>query len=476
MFKKYGPNKYLSYLYFIIPIILSCFLITPENDLWFLLSIGRYIVSKKIPYTDILSMHTSFSFVSQQWLTATIFYLVYKVFLGIGIHFLLIIINSFILYFLYKICLIKSNGKVFISVLISSFIDILLECTFITPRPQVFTILIITILIYILEVIHKNNNSKLIYLIPILSLFQINIQGAMWLCLFILILPYLVEDIYYYFKNKNKFIFKLLLIVLISFLVGFINPYGISLITYPFRSYGISYINEIVKEMSSFNLTGQMFIKLYSYLLLFLFILISTIIFTSKNKLKIHEYFLFLGTLYMALINMRNHFIFYICGVSVIASFINIKDSKSSYKPKLLYLILLLIIIFSITYNIYNNNYTYTNKNDIFVKYLDKNASKDIKIFTDYDDGNYLEYCGYKPYIDTRAEVFLKVNNKKEDVFIEYYNLISGNLDYNEFLNKYNFDYLIVNKGNNFYKYLKNNSSYELIITSNDRGLFKLTS
>ena len=44
MFKKYKPSKYLSYLYFFIPVLLSTMIIIiKERDIWFILSYGRYI-------------------------------------------------------------------------------------------------------------------------------------------------------------------------------------------------------------------------------------------------------------------------------------------------------------------------------------------------------------------------------------------------------------------------------------------------
>ena len=66
-----------------------------------------------------------------------------------------------------------------------------------------------------------------------------------------------------------------------------------------------------------------------------------------------------------------------------------------------------------------------------------------------------MEYMGYKCYIDPRAEVFYKSNNKKEDILVEYVNL--GTLvNPKNFLEKYNFDYLLVSKSDSLYYYLKN--------------------
>lgn len=44
-----------------------------DNDIWFLLSHGRYVVQYGWPTTDPLSMHEGLDFVMQQWLSAVIF-------------------------------------------------------------------------------------------------------------------------------------------------------------------------------------------------------------------------------------------------------------------------------------------------------------------------------------------------------------------------------------------------------------------
>ena len=78
----------------------------------------------------------------------------------------------------------------------------------------------------------------------------------------------------------------------------------------------------------------------------------------------------------------------------------------------------------------------------------------------------------YKPYIDSRAEVFIKKNNKKEDVLDEYYKLLNGDLDMNLFINKYKFDYIIVNSYEKFYDFIKESSDYELVYEGENKITF----
>ena len=59
--------------------------------------------------------------------------------------------------------------------------------------------------------------------------------------------------------------------------------------------------------------------------------------------------------------------------------------------------------------------------------------------------------------MDTRAELFLKSINQKDDIFIENYYLQYRDGDIDSFLNKYKFTHLLILKGDRLY----DNDSYE---------------
>ena len=91
----------------------------------------------------------------------------------------------------------------------------------------------------------------------------------------------------------------------------------------------------------------------------------------------------------------------------------------------------------------------------------DMDKSK-FKVYGDYDEGGYVEYRGYKSYVDPRMEVFLKANNGKEDIFSEFYSLQHGDLDKAEFLKKYDFDFLVIREYDKLYNSVDENE-YELV-------------
>lgn len=441
-----------------------------ESDIWFLLSYGRKVLTSGFPNYDFLSMHNNLLFVMQQWLSAVSFYSVYKVLGGTGLFLLVFSINLLIIYFLYKLCMLISDNKVFNSVITVCVIDILLQTFFLVPRPFLYSLLLFIIIIYILELFLKKN-SRAIYLLPLVSLLLINYHASMWLCLFIFSMPYLVELLYLYYKQQDKRISKLILILVISFLVGFLNPYGIKNMFYSLTSYGVDIINKEIIEMSNLTFKEPLYLPNH-FFLVSLFTLLSFMTF-SKKKPTIRQVFLTFGIIYMAFSNFRNISIFYACVLPYLSMYLPFEETNTKELPIKLYILEIIIIILVLGINISNNKYYLKNINQKYIDYLDKYASKDIKLYADYNNGSYFEYSGYHPYLDSRAEIFIKKNNKKEDIFDEACKVKKGTINYKKFLQKYNFDYIIVEDDDSLYYYLEKDKNYRVVLKGKNKKLYQ---
>ena len=169
---------------------------------------------------------------------------------------------------------------------------------------------------------------------------------------------------------------------------------------------------------------------------------------------------LFMGTTYLALSHTRGILFLLLVGMLPVLDNFNgfNKISNVSIKPnKYVYLIYLILLLAMGSFCAFNIKFVKEEQYRLyaFANYLDNFADKDIKLYTDYNNGGYMEYKGYKCYIDSRAEVFYKSNNKKQDVMVEYVNLFS-NVNPKDFLNKYDFDYLLVANYDGLYYYLEN--------------------
>lgn len=468
--KKYTPSKYTSYMLFFLPMFFAMFMdFSREPDTWFLLSHGRYVLNNGIPYTEILSMHSDFSFMMQQWLSATVFYGVYKLFGEFGLYIFYLLMCGVVTYLIYRLCMIISNKKIYVSTLVTVISILMLQLNYIEVRPQLFSYVILLVLMILLQLFYKDENNKMIYLLPVISIVLINFHAAFFPMFIIICMPYLAE----YLLKKDKRFIKLLIIIFISCLTSLINPYGMDALTYGFSSYGVGNTKEFVIEMMPFDLSNKV-VLMESFEFLGLFLLANTIMIFSnkKEKLKIHTILYIYGFFFMGLIGMKNVSFYYLFALPFVCKFINIKDGKDTFIPYKTYALLGIILLSFFCINLYRGSYKLESGIEDVVTYLDKNASKDITLYTDYHTGSYVEFDGYKPYIDSRAEVYLKKNNGKKDVLDEYYKLLKGTLDMDKFIDTYKFDYIMVNSYEKFYEFIKNNDDYELVYEGKNKITF----
>ena len=96
-------------------------------------------------------------------------------------------------------------------------------------------------------------------------------------------------------------------------------------------------------------------------------------------------------------------------------------------------------------------------------------SKQDLKIYGNYNDGGYLEFRGYHSYLDPRAEVFIKANNGKADVLEEWEDFQRNKIKLQDFLNKYNFDYLLVDSYDR-QLYETQDNGYEVIYEYTEYG------
>lgn len=79
----------------------------------------------------------------------------------------------------------------------------------------------------------------------------------------------------------------------------------------------------------------------------------------------------------------------------------------------------------------------------------------------------------YKHILMQDQELYQKQINKKEDIFTEYMNIRKGNIDYQEFVDKYQFTHILVAEETPFRNWLKYESNYKCVIESDEYDLYE---
>lgn len=446
-----------------------------DNDIWFLLSHGRYVVTEGIPYEEPLTIHSGFSFVMQQWLSSVFFYKIYFKFGKIGLIGLLVALSIVIACLIFFLTLICSEKKVKTSSL-CSFVSILGICLwFVQTRPQTLTYIIILIEILALELYVQKEKTRYLLPLPLLSLLQINLHASMWGLLFVFMLPYFVNAFsfkWFVFSSKGYKKSPLIIATLLMFVVGFVNPYGKDAMLYVVSSYGQELIDNTVTEMAS--LTIKEFHGIYFFVIVFLTALLF--IGSKKTEFSVRYALLFVGTALLSLLSQKSLAYFFIACVPFLSNLLSEFDdsivlfNENQRKNRFvkcflpIYLVLVFVVSLGVRVSNYNENKSYPGSKgaiDYLTEYVEDTAS--LKIYTNYTDGGYAEYKGFKVYMDARAEVFIKANNDKEDIFLEYICLQEGELHYSDFLDKYSFDYIVVDNTDLLSCYLQKDDDFVVI-------------
>ena len=477
---RFLKNNWL-FILFIIPFIFVCYgNKNPDNDIWFLLTSGRYVLQFGIPSIDPFTIHEGLSLIMQQWLSATILWQLYDWFGQIGLLFLFFLLFFCLSFMVYQLYYKTSNNK-FLSILFSA-IAMLLISEFIVMRPQIFTYCLLLLELYFLESYVYSSNKKYLWCLPILSLLLINLHASMWYFQFVFFLPFFINS----FKIK-KFTIQsydikpILKIMLLMVVIAFINPYGYKAFTFLFKSYGIDLINSYVREMKTipFDLYGK------SVLVLLLLVILSMNFF-KKLKLDIRHICFLCGTTILTYMHFKcyPYFIFmaFYCLAYLFKDFSfkkiikNIKFLKNIYVNKWVRtlfngflvgsFIMLFLTLFYTGYHSIKYFSFHSGGIEKAVLYIKDNYDVDkVRLFIDYNNGGYAEFEGIKSYADPRAELFFKRLNGKEDIFEEFVKITSNTtFEIEEFVDKYHFTHMIVFY--NYYyldEYMKTRDDYEVV-------------
>ena len=448
--------KFKYIILFLIPILFFIqYNLRIDNDFWFTIKEGEYVINNGFPNVVPFTIYDNLNFIYQSYGAGVIFSFIYKLLGTYGILFFVIFILIMMIYFYYRLCMKVSNNNENISILVTVITMSLLAVNYITTRPQIFTYLNLIIVLYIMELYSNTNNRKYLYILPIISLIQSNIHCMFFFMLIIFMLPYI-------FNNSKEYEIKSILVtMLFMILTGLINPYGINNLLYVFNSYGQNILEKTIKELQPLSFSS-LFGKIHIFIILIIYILY----FKSRKKIPIRYLLLLFGTTYLAFDTLRGVSLFIIGSFFPLAYLYkdipNIDISK--YIPKIIkVLIAIILIIISLIIIFIPRNYYPDAKEPI--DYLVNNyIISDIKLYTSFSDGSYTVYKGIKCSMDPRAEVFLKKNNHKFDIYKEYNDLQSGIINYEDYLKKYNFTHLLINKKDYLYSKLEKNSYNYIVI------------
>lgn len=420
-----------------------------NQDLGRHLKLGEIILNKKsIPKTNLFSYtYPEFPFINHHFLFEVL------IFIGsstIGLNAMLLVKLIIILVSILFIFFIIGNTYWYVLLPVSFiFLHTLRER--VELRPEICSFLFTVIYLYLLELFARKQ-SKLLYLLPLVSFLWVNTHiyfpvGLLLLCIYIA--NFLKVRDFYKFK-------KCLLVLFVSVVLSFINPNGFHGLIYPFNIFQ-NYGYAIVENQTLFKLEeiGFQDKNIFFAKIAILFSFVSLIILAELRKVFLKETLLILFGVSLALLNVRSFP--YLVFISLPAMLLLLNKSRIL---KLKYftlpfitisITLLPLLFYESTFYLNGDYYKFNSQQKNAELKYSESAKNGLDffianhlpgpIFNNFDIGSYILYRGYpkiKVFVDGRPEGY------PASFFQEVYIPIQD--EYDEFIkatNKYNFQTVV---------------------------------
>lgn len=472
LFTKPDVFSYLLALTFaILVVFFTTSKISNEDDMFWHLSTGRYILEHKvIPSTDVFSYTTlGQEWIPFEWGWDVISYYLYSIsgFTGISIlnSLLYLIIFSVIFLVLRKFGLSYPIIFLFLIFFLFGIFDRIII------RPHVFSYLFIILIIsiFILNKYFNRTNIRLFYFLPFIFLLWVNIHmgvlaGVIIFGLFILseYFTFLKPKIFSSGNSnplgKNE-LMRITIIFIISLLVLLVNPHPFQTFSYVYSHLTMKHLGAVNEWISPFNslFVGRLYVIIY---ITFLITGLLVLYYAYKQK------DLFAALLYLAFginsvraIRYTVDFlvviiIYFVITIHFLITLIKSNRFKSFiFKPPIPDVILVvfcLLLIFNIPHDkLYHNYLKYPRFTGVGIdstyfptKLID--FMKESKV-TEIGERpfNYFECGGFFTWNFPGKLNFIDSRNVNEYILNEYSIIFSMGAGYENEINKYNIDYAI---------------------------------
>lgn len=472
--KKNTKFIFISLLIFIVGI---CLFIGSHSlnayDYWWHIKTGQYIaLNKFVPTTDIFSwmgVKNSYTWISHEWLSELLFYIIagtsaFKAYLLAEMTLIVLMLYLFISN--YKI-FVKNNIVAFLWFLLGGFIFF----PFLTLRPHMISFILFAITIDIIIKFRQNEESKSIFLIPLISVLWANFHGGSsnlpYIICFIMIITGIFDFSIWKIKctklTKRQLGIYLAIAIISIFSIA-INPHGFKMITYPYANMNDSFMLSFIDEWRCPDLKLLQDMPIFIELVSIFIILLMT-----DKKIDLNDFILIGSFSYLTLKSVRFSALLFIITSYVIFKYLNNLELNkvSSFIGKLSISIGVLGLMF-FCLNITTIKRTPL-KHPISDKMINcvKHGSYN-RLFNDYDFGGYLIFNDVKVFVDGRADVYSK------NIIKDAINVISLKDSPERIIKKYRFDALLVSVKSPLYYYLNENKQYKLVNSDTDTALFEV--
>ncbi len=444
-----------------------------DPDLWWHIAAGEVIVNTgAIPHVDDFSFtKNGVEWVAHEWLSEVLIYGIYKYAGMVALVFIFCLIIAGTLYLIYRRC----EGKPY-----AASLAILLAAASSSPlygvRPQMITLLLAAIYITLLENFAENRRSKLLWWLPLLMVFWVNLHAGFALGLALIGL-YIVRAL---LDGKVHLVRPLAIMWLISTAVVPLNPNGFRMFSYPYETLKSPAMAALIQEWASPDFHKITYLP-------FALLLLGTaaVLALSSKRISKGRLFVFLILAIGALRSVRHIPIFALIAAPIFAEHLwtILKDrgwerslggaEAAPNGPKLaINFVLLIAVVFfagSRVWHFAQNQRAYEKiRNPVdAVDFMETQQSLG-PIYNEYGWGGYLIYRLYpnhRVYIDGRADVY------GDQFFAETMKTHDGVGDWAGVLNRYGIRTVLLEPNAPLSNLLKSDSGNWKVVYEDDQSI-----
>ena len=492
----------------IISIIIFAFAISPktlQNDTFYTIEIGEYILENGITMQDPFSWH-NISYTFPHWAYDVMIYLIYSIGGHLGIYISTIVFAAILGLVMYATSnkLTKNKPLSFIFTILAMF----LIKDYIAARAQLVTFILFALELLFIESFLESKKKRYAVGLVIIPILLANLHVAVFPFYFILYLPYIAEYlislIKKYIENtpkrkikslnkkiekcidekkleklneklqevikklekepKEKEVYKitithknttkwLILIMIICVFVGILTPLGEVPYTYLIKTMQGNSTQNISEHLP---LTLANNVKYACVLISFIAIMMFT-----DTKVRLCDLFMVGGLTVLTFMSRRQESMFVVIClpifVRLVTAFLNKYDKTAIAKMaktmiSVCGIICTISIVLILSMFMYNTRYKddYVNEASYPVQaaewILENLDVNEIKLYNEYNFGSYLLYRGIPVFIDSRCDLYTPEFNEGVDVFNDFITISSlGTKNLENLFDKYEFTHFIVN-------------------------------
>lgn len=453
-----------------------------DNDVWFFLATGEYIVEHGIPYTNPFSIHEGMDFVAQQWLHCVISYTLYSaggfVAMGIWVTALFLILAFSMLMLGWKLRGTRSGSEV-VMVLVA--VCIIAASAYTTVRPHLYSMIAFVWIVWLCESYRATEDKRYLFVLPVITCLHVNIHAAIAPYDLFIIACYAIPDVLAPFHRRGHLLkvrfadidyarIPLLVALIVSALALLVNPYGIKGACYLVLSLGSASYRDRINEMGRFVPASE-WQDILNTVLMFVTVLVAGRIGAKRINLPLVVLALFAIIETMAY--LRNQWInalfcfMYLVWATRQVHLWGLKAGRAVKTAGVCIVLagalgmvgLQIQAVPSLEKKPEDSLYTPVHT----VRYLDSlNIDKEnTKVFTFFNAGGYLEYCGFKVNVDPRPEIWdSNINGMGYNFYREYVEMAVGDMAFNRYNAYYDFDVFFIDSDAGTDVYFEGNDRY----------------